>query len=280
MNYRVLKIDLSNQNSVRAAAAEVLAWSDIPAIDIVVNSAGIMGIQERTITEEGIELHFATNHIGHWLFTCSILPKLIKAASGSPKGATRIINVSSGSPYMASMRWSDRNFEKTSTELPEAEQPNYGFLGAWGYTNLRNEAYNPVEAYSQSKIANVLFGIAANKRWFEKHGILTLALHPGVIHTELGRAFAEDTLVSIKKLADQGLIDYKTLGAGASTSLVAALDPKLAVGVGETKDGNENYGAFLDNCQISDQCRPGSVSSAEAERLWRLSEELVKQIFT
>ncbi len=278
VDYRALEINLSSQKSVRTAAAEVLAWPDVPAIDIVVNSAGIMAIPERTLSEDGIELHFATNHIGHWLFTCLIMPKLIKAAEGKPKGTVRVVNVSSASPYMASMRWSDTNFDRKSGDLPEAERPDYALLERWGYRDLENTSYIPVEAYSQSKIANLLFAIAATERLYEKHGILGLAVHPGVIETELARNMAEDTLTSVMKLIDQGVFIYKSLGAGASTSLVAALDPKL--GPGETKDGVENYGAFLDDCQISVKPRPGNLSGSEAEKLWKLSEKLVKQNFS
>jgi len=335
--------NLSSQKSVRAAAAELISWSDVPVVNIVVNSAGIMLIPERTLSEEGIELQFATNHIGHFLFTNLIMPKLIKAAEGSPKGATRIVNVSSGSPMGATMRWSDMwvtpgvpyfpywsfwrdtrhgtrikesfivwpvalfviyiggrtwtrrrsssrcsdyayanfrfrsNFEKVNKDLPQDEQPNYAFHSAWGVTDTENKSYIPLEGYNQSKVANVLFGVGANKRLYEKYGILSLGLHPGVIKTELGRSAVPETLTAIDAMAKSGVFTYKTLGAGAATSLVAALDPKL--GVGGTKNGKENYGAFLADCQISDQARAESTSSAEAEKLWKLSEKLVNDTF-
>ena len=69
----------------------------------------------------------------------------------------------------------------------------------------------------------------------------------------------------------------KSLGAGAATSLVAALDPKLEAGV--TKDGKENYGVYLADCQIIDKAQPLAVSSDEAEKLWKLSEQLVHEQF-
>lgn len=97
--------------------------------------------------------------------------------------------------------------------------------------------------------------------------------------TELGRNFAPETLEAIGKMMESGVISLKTLGGGASTSLVAALDPKLAVGVGETHQGSENYGAFLDDCQISTKARPSAVSSGDAEKLWELSEKLVGEKF-
>ena len=67
-------------------------------------------------------------------------------------------------------------------------------------------------------------------------------------------------------------------GQGAATSLVAATDPKL--GVSETKDGKEGYGAYLKDCQISQDAHPRAKSSKEAEKLWLLSEDLVKEKFS
>lgn len=180
VDYRALRLDLSDRDSVRSAASEVLGWSDIPSINILVNSAGIMGIQERTLTSDGIELHFATNHIGHWLFTSLIMPKLIKAAEGSPKGATRVVNVSAASPIVMGMRWSDMNYEKRNKDLPQEEQPPYEWFKVWGYSDMENKSYIPLDGYSRSKVANVLFGIGANKRLFEKYGIFMSAVHPGV----------------------------------------------------------------------------------------------------
>ena len=277
VDYRSLIVDLSSQKSVREAAAEVLSWDDVPTLDILINSAGVMGIPERTLSEDGIEMHSATNHIGHWLLTCSLMPKIIAAAKKNPKGATRVINVSSTSPQFTTVRWSDINFEKVNKDLPEAEQPNYGFLEGWGYKDVRNKAYIGLQGFNVSKVSNMLFGVAANKRLYEKYGILTLAVNPGVILTELGRNFPPDILDAIQSMHKGGTYSFRTLGAGASTSLVAALDPKL--GPGEHFHGQENYGAYLDDCQISEKALPGSVSSAGGERLWKLSEELVKQKF-
>ncbi|KAI0487363.1 putative short-chain dehydrogenase [Xylaria cf. heliscus] len=277
VDYRPLIVNLSSQKSVREAASGLLSWADVPTVDIIINSAGVMGIAERTLSEDGIEMHFATNHIGHWLLTCSIMPKIIKAAENNPKGATRVVNVSSASPFVARMRWSDMNFDRLNKDLPEVEQPNYQFMERWGYKDSPNKSYIGLEGYNVSKVANVLFAVGANKRLYEKYGILTLALHPGVIPTELGRNFPPENLEAIQSMHNAGLFTYKTLGAGAATSLVAALDPKL--GPGETREGKENYGVFLDACQISHKPQPESVSDASGERLWKLSEELVKEKF-
>jgi NAD(P)-dependent dehydrogenase (short-subunit alcohol dehydrogenase family) len=268
---------------VRKAAAEVLSWAEMSTIDIMVNSAGVMLVPECTFTQQGIELHFATNHVGHFLFSCLLMPKLIKAAeSAGSKGATRIINVTSDTPTMArSLRWSDMTFEKLNRDLPEVEQPPYQLLELWGFENAQDQAYVPLDAYSRSKIANLLFGIGLNHRVFDKYGILSMAVHPGVVMTELGRHITPEIQASLSKVAAGGAwtFTFKTLGAGAATSLVAALDPKLAEGAGQTREGSKNWGAFLMDCQVSDKAQPLTVSNEEAERLWKLSEELVGQKF-
>jgi NAD(P)-dependent dehydrogenase (short-subunit alcohol dehydrogenase family) len=277
VDYRPLKLDLSSQTAVRTAAAELLSWSDVPSVDILVNSAGVMNIPERTFSEDGIEIHFATNHIGHFLFTSLIMPKLLKATESNPAGATRIVNVTSLSPTVAHMRWSDMNFDKTSKELPIEEQPSHELLKRFGVVDPEEKSYIPIEGYNQSKVANVLFSIAANKRLADKHGILSLAVHPGVIKTELSRYAAPETIAAIGELLKSGTVYIKTLGAGAATSVVAATDPGLEMAV--SKDGKENYGVYFIDCQISDKGSPGAVSSEEAEKLWKLSEELVKESF-
>jgi NAD(P)-dependent dehydrogenase (short-subunit alcohol dehydrogenase family) len=220
-------------------------------------------------------MQLATNHVGHWLLTCLLMPKLIKAAEGKPKGSVRIVNITSASPMSSSMRWSDMNFDKKNKDLPQEEQPVYDLFKLWGYNNAEDVPYIPLDGYDRSKVANVLFSIGANKRLFERYGILSVAAHPGVIMTtELPRNFPQETIEAATKLCEAGLYTTKSVGAGASTGLVAALDPKLAVGVGETHEESENYGSYLAECQISEKARSLAVSSSEAEKLWRFSEKV------
>ena len=206
------------------------------------------------------------------------MPKLLKAADSRAKGETRVINVSSLSPMTTGMRWSDMNFEKRNQDLPEAEQPPDDIHRVWGLKDMEVQSYIPIEAYSQSKVANLLFSIAMNKRLYEDHGILSFAVHPGVIATELGRNSTPEIIEGIQGMIKAGILDVKTVSAGAATSLVAALDPKLEVG--KTKNSRENYGVYLVDCQISDKTCARAESSDEADKLWRLSEEMVKEKFS
>ncbi|ERT03257.1 uncharacterized protein SPSK_09496 [Sporothrix schenckii 1099-18] len=280
VDVRPLPIDLSSQASVRKAAADVLGWADIPTIDYVFNTAGVMGLPQRTLSVDGIEMQMATNHIGHWLLSCLLMPKLIAAARGQPKGSVRIVNVSAGSAYIGAMRWSDMNFDVVNKHLPAAEQPNYAFMTRWGYTGLADVAYAGIDGYNRSKVANVLAAIGTTHALYATHGILSVAVHPGVILTELGRAFEPVVRESVNAMVADGTVTYKTLGAGASTSLVAALDDKVTVEARGGPRNRENYGAFMVDCQVSDGATDLATSSAEAARLWALSEDLVKEKFS
>lgn len=109
---RKLLIDLSSQKSVRRAADEVLSseWSDVEHIDVVHNCAGIMAVPYQ-LSEDGYELQFAANHLGHFLFTNLIMDKILKAE------APRVLNVSSNGHRLSHIRFGDINFD-VSFSLP------------------------------------------------------------------------------------------------------------------------------------------------------------------
>jgi NAD(P)-dependent dehydrogenase (short-subunit alcohol dehydrogenase family) len=272
VNCRYLHLDLSSQKSVRAAAKEVLSYSDVPQIDILINNAGIMNIPGRTLSEDGIEMQFATNHIGHFLFTNLIVSKLIASSKRSAKGATRIVNVSSRGVRFSPVRFSDLNFTKSVDQLPESERPDSGTLKT-SFINIdMTGAYNGMVAYGQSKTANVLFSLSLTERLYAQHGIMSFGLHPGVILTELGRHSNPATLeAGLNRYRSMGMV-FKTLAAGAATTLVAALDPKLPP---TDKDGK---GVYMEDCQIV-ETKSWATDPVAAEKLWSVSEELVSEKF-
>ena len=106
-NIRILALDLSSLQQVRSAAEAVLAYPE-PTVDILVNNAGIMMCPYST-TVDGYELQFATCHLGHFLFTNLILPKLVASA------APRVINVSSLGHQYSGIRWDDVGFNGGAT---------------------------------------------------------------------------------------------------------------------------------------------------------------------
>lgn len=273
--FRNLKLDLSFQNSVRTAAAEVLGWKDVPTINLVINNAGVMNVQKHTLSEDGIELQLATNFVGHFLFVNLIMPKLIASANdvGTP-GSTRIINVSSIGVATSPMRFSDPNWEKTAPEIPEKERPAFALMKAAGLEVSEEIAYFPLAAYGQSKTANVLHTVALNQRLYEKHGILSLALHPGEMHSELQRHTDAEWFEKVEELRAKVGIKMKNLQQGAGTVLVAALDPKLS------KPEDDGYGAFLSDCQIFTKVPPYVFNQEQAEELWELAEKWTGETFS
>ncbi|KAM0254605.1 hypothetical protein ACHAQJ_006641 [Trichoderma viride] len=298
---RVLELDLSSQKGARAAAATLNSWTDIPAIDILVNNAGIMNVPTRQLNEDGIERHFATNHVGHFLFTNLIIGKLIAAAQkpGAVKGATRVINVSSLGANYSPIRYSDINWEKVNGSLPPAEQPDYlGFSRLWGLDEgvLKEDSYIVNGAYGQSKTANVLFSLGLNERLYGKYGILSFSLHPGAIVTELGREVPpEEYKQRLERFKTMGMV-FKELSAGASTTLVAAVDPALTLPTKRPlasekdlakmsqevkgEDGEwEGRGVYLNDCQIQENTKMWYTSWSQGEKLWAKSEEIVGEKF-
>jgi NAD(P)-dependent dehydrogenase (short-subunit alcohol dehydrogenase family) len=274
VDFRSLVVDLSSLKSVRKAAAEVLGWEDTPVIDIVINNAGIMSIPERTLSVDGIELHLATNHVGHFLFTNLIMPKIIAAANGAHPGAARIINVSSVGTMASPFRASDFNWYKPTSQLPEKERPNLAMMKSVGLVVDEETSYIPMGAYAQSKTANILYSVALNERLYGKYGVLSIALHPGEIRTELHRTTDLAWLEKTEEWREKMGVEWKTLAQGASTSLVAALDPKLG------KPNSDGHGQFLSDCQISDMPPLYALDKAEAGKVWDITEALVKEKFS
>ena len=148
----VERMDLSSFKSIRECAEKLN--QNLDKIDILLNNAGIMACP-LSRTEDGLEMQIGTNHFGHFLLTDLLLPLLHKGGPG-----TRIVNVSSTAHERGQMFFDDINFH--------------------------NIKYEPFKAYSQSKLANVLFSSELAERE-AKNGINVYSLHPGVIATDLGR---------------------------------------------------------------------------------------------
>ena len=163
-------MDLASQASVRAAADEVSRLTG--RLDILVNNAGINN-KDKQVSPEGIELTFATNHVGPFLLTRLLLPLLQAAAKEAKPGKTRIINTSSDGHRMSPMRFSDFNFE--GKPVPDDELPRKG-LPSWVTTLV--DGYSGVLAYMVSSCARVLFTVALKER-LRNQGIESFAANPG-----------------------------------------------------------------------------------------------------
>lgn len=123
------------------------------------------------------------------------------------------------------VRFSDYNFTKCEKDLPESNHMDKEAPNLWN--NHEDKPYIPQAAYGQSKSANVLFSVSLNNKLLIKSGVLSVAVRPGVISTELARHIDPEKL----EAAMEGFKKYlpgflmKDLEQGCSTTLVAALDP-------------------------------------------------------
>ncbi|KAL1600580.1 hypothetical protein SLS60_006966 [Paraconiothyrium brasiliense] len=260
--FRTLKLNLISLAATKQAAQEILDDTSIDQIDITVTNAGFStGKDEREVTADGIESHFGVNHLAHFLFVNTLLPKIQAAAKKNPSGATRIVTLSSKASGASPIRFSDWNYEKHSTDVPDSEQPNWiihQLIGA-----PADVPFSSLVAYGQSKTANVLMAVHLNKL-LSSEGISAFSLDPGVVASTGQKALVDEAQ---RAKLEEMVGAPKTIDQGAATAVVAALDPAL-------KGGEAVY---LDDCQFSDQVPPWTTDAQAAERLWKLSENIVKE---
>jgi NAD(P)-dependent dehydrogenase (short-subunit alcohol dehydrogenase family) len=238
-------LDLTSLASVRACAAAIDAR--VPRLDVLINNAGIMACP-RGATQDGFELQFGTNHLGHFLLTCLLVPKLVASAPA------RVVCLSSGGHRIAGVDLDDPCYER--------------------------KPYSAWEAYGRSKSANALFAVELDRR-LRARGVRANSVHPGVILTELGRHLTPETMKEMTSRATssgRGALTFKPVTHGAATQVWAAVSPELD-GVG---------GRYLEDVRIAEPARDDTPTSGVAAhavdpeiaaRLWTLSEKLVGQRF-
>jgi NAD(P)-dependent dehydrogenase (short-subunit alcohol dehydrogenase family) len=141
--------DLSRLSEMRRVGQEIASAE--PRIDVLINNAGA-AFGKRTVTEDGLELTFATNHMSYFVLTHCLRGALSSA------GAARVVNTSSHAHYRASIDFNDLQM-----------QHNYKSFGA----------------YSTSKLLNILFTRALARR-LAGTGVTTNSLHPGFVKTRIG----------------------------------------------------------------------------------------------
>ena len=239
---RVAPLELTDLDSVRAF---VDAW-DGP-LDVLVNNAGVMAIQQLELTPSGLERQFATNHVGHFALAVGLHEALASA------GSARIVSVSSRGHLSSPVVFEDVNFE--------------------------HREYTPFGAYGQSKTANVLFAVGASERWADD-GITANSLMPGGIATPLQRHLPADWIAQRLKQAEEAgtPVKMKTPEQGAATSVLLAVSPQLD-GVGGHYFEDCNEAPVLRDDEVAGATAgvaAYALDRGNAERLWELSLTLIR----
>ncbi|MFC4508092.1 MULTISPECIES: SDR family NAD(P)-dependent oxidoreductase [Streptomyces] len=230
----VASLDLADQDSV---ATFVAGWYG--PLHILVNNAGVMEPQ-LTRTPEGWELHFATNHYGHFALTTGLHQALAAA------GDARVVSVSSSQHRLSPVVFDDIHFER--------------------------RPYDPQTAYGQSKTANVLFAVEAARRWAGV-GVTVNAVMPGAVHTNLTRHINPEPLAHYEESGAPQL-PWKTAEQGAATSVLAATSPLLDGASGRYfEDCNEAEPLNPDN--FHGGVAGYALDPDDAARLWDVSTKAV-----
>lgn len=230
----VLEIDLASMSSVRAFADAFLARHD--RLDVLINNAGVM-MPPFTKTEDGFELQFAANYLGHFLLTARLMD-VIRATEGS-----RVVSLSS----IAHRR------------------------GRIDFDDLQSEdGYSASDAYAQSKLACLLFAYELQRR-LEAVGddtTISTAAHPGVATTELARHLPS-LLYTVARYTIAPFLTHSA-EAGARPTMLAAIGE---AGGGDYfgPTGFKEMKGAPGHASSTRQARDEDL----ARRLWEVSEELV-----
>ena len=233
----VVVADLADLESVRAAADDIA--SRVDSVDVLMNNAGVMALPlARTV--QGFEMQLGTNHLGHFALTGLLLPRLLAAP------AARVVTTSSNAHKMGRMRWDDLHSDRRYRRWP---------------------------AYSQSKLANLLFTYELDRRArAADRPLVAAAAHPGYAATHLQAAAPE---ASGRALVGQVMELGNTLFAqsaagGALPQLYAATMPDVRGGDYFGPDGlGEMRGTPV---RVSSTRRARDRDAAA--RLWELSTRL------
>jgi NAD(P)-dependent dehydrogenase (short-subunit alcohol dehydrogenase family) len=230
------ELDLSSLESIRVAAEQLR--SDHDHIDLLINNAGVMWTP-KSKTKDGFELQFGTNHLGHFAFTGLLLDRLL------PVAGSRVVTVSSiGHRIRADIHFDDLQSERR---------------------------YNRVEAYGQSKLANLLFTYELQRRLASHRTTIATAAHPGGSDTELMRhlpRWAAVTYPLIKPL-------FQGAEMGALPTLRAATDPGALGGQYYGPDGFAEQGGHPKVVKSNRK----SHDVERQRRLWTVSEELTGVVY-
>lgn len=226
-------LDLADLGSVRRAAESV--QDQVDGLDAIVNNAGVMQTPQLE-TKDGFELQFGTNHLGHFLLN-GLLYGLVRKRAG------RIVPVSSIAHLSGQIHFDDL---------------------------MLKDDYSPGRAYSQSKLANLMFGLELHRR-LETAGspVTSTSCHPGYAATNLQSTGPTGFLKQFYRLTNQLLAQPASKGAVSEVLSAAGTEAKPGAYYGPTSFGGSR--GPVSDATVSE----AATDTAAAARLWDVSEDLV-----
>ena len=244
----ILNLDLANPNSVYKFVEEFV--DNGITLDILINNAAVMACPQM-LTDNGWDLQFAVNHIGHFILTKGLLPSLLQS------NESRVVTLSSTGHKLSSIRWDDIHFEND---------------------------YDKWQSYGQSKTAASLLAIELDSR-MKNEGIRALSVHPGGIFTPLQRHLQKEEMIALGWLNEDGELSemaaagFKSATQGASTTLWCATNPMLS----------DIGGVYCENCDVAAREDDGpnaryvgvadwAIDTEEANKLWEETERTLASL--
>lgn len=251
-------LDLASLASVRQFSRDFIA-GERPPLQAIVCNAGIQVVSDTLYTEDGFEMTFGVNHLGHFLLVNLLLPQLNDGVVARPVGLrSRIVFVSS-----------DTHNPEANTGMPSPQyQPAELLAFPAGNDNDANIGNTGRERYTTSKLCNILCAYELSRRLQKQPSNITVnAFNPGLmLDTKLSRDYSESERSALSATISRSVLenakDSKAMG-NALARLI--LDPSLDRATGKYFDG-------LEETQSSDE----SYDEKKAAELWESSVELVK----
>jgi len=233
---RFEKLDLASLVSVAEFASRVERLER--PVDLLVNNAGVLALPRRQVTVDGFEMQLATNYLGHFALTGRLLPLLRRGMN------PRVVQVGSISHRIGAIHFDDLQLERR---------------------------YTPWKAYSQSKLAMLIFALELQRRsdigaW----GLLSMAAHPGYAQTDLIKKGAGTKSMLFKfHRAFGGWLSHPAT-AGALPTLYAATAVKARPGEYYGPKGAFELVGPLGLARIDKKAHDLNIS----QKLWKVSEQL------
>lgn len=242
-------LDLASLASVRQFAQDFIA-RELPPLQAIVCNAGIQIVSDTLYTEDGFEMTFGVNHLGHFLLVNLLLPQL--------SDRSRIVFVSS-----------DTHNPKTSTGMPYPQYQEAKLLAfPADNDNDTNIGNTGRRRYTTSKLCNILCAYELSRRLQKQHlNITANVFNPSLmLDTKLARDYSKAELSALSATISRSVLenakDSKTMGSALARLI---LDPSLNHVTGKYFDG-------LEEIQSSDE----SYDEKKASELWKDSAELVE----
>ena len=237
-NIELIELDLSDLANIKKVSKSIK--NKFKHLDVLINNAGIMA-PPKTYSKQGFEIQFAVNHLAHMYLTMELLPML------EEKNNSRVVTVTSGVQYFGKIQFNDL----------------HGSL-----------KYDRWASYSQSKLANVMFGLELNLKLKEsKSKTSSLLAHPGLARTNLQPKSVEANQSWQEELA------YKLMDPMFQSARMGAL-PQITAATLSSAKGGEQYGPRFNFRGLPKICRnaPQALNQNSRKKLWEISENLIRDL--